>query len=78
MTLFVFEQAELSILRHQVFNGVEEVELNAAMPKPPETLTELQAEKVTGKLRILDAVVLLACRAQEADIEGIAAKHEAT
>jgi len=61
-------------LGHHVVHGLEEVESKGVGPKPPATLIELQAEKVADKLRILDAVVLLACRAQEIDIEDIVVK----
>jgi len=61
-------------LGHHVVHGVEEVESKGAGPKPPATLIELEAEKVAEKLQILDAVVLLACRVQEVDIEDIVVK----
>ena len=61
-------------MRHHVVHGVEEVELKGVGPEPPATLIELQAEKVADKLRILDAVVFLACRVLEVDIEDIVVK----
>ena len=59
---------------HHVVHDVEKVEPKGAGPKPPATLIGLQAEKVADKPRILDAVVLLACRVLEADIEDIDVK----
>ena len=59
---------------HGAVHGAEEVEPKGAGPKPPAILVELQAEKVFGKLRIINVVVLLACQVQEADIEDMAVK----